>query len=73
MSGLNLKMSRFGGEKLTRMQLKGIRGGVSGVCPCKNECNTNDDCPGNSDCEGPQATCMGSSPSCTYKTCSGKI
>lgn len=58
-------------KKLSRADMKNVQGGKLASCSCKNECTSYDDCPGSQTCDS--VSCMGSSPSCNYTTCTGKI
>ena len=60
-------MSNF--KKLSREEMRKVAGGNVG-CDCKSDCPANG-CPGKQDCQ--EFACMGSSPTCYYSTCVGKI
>jgi len=62
-------MEKF--KKLSREELRNVKGGLAIDCSCKNECSTYDDCAGQMTCDS--VSCMGSSPGCNYLTCTGKI
>lgn len=63
-------MKKF--KKLSRDEMRSISGGVLSGCSCKNECTNDNGCPGQETCSS-GASCMGSSPSCTYNVCVGKL